>query len=426
MRVDLNYDRGSLGVAVADGWRATVLRKPAMPVLADPSQAVAATLAAPVSAPPLHEAAAAARSACILICDITRPVPNGDILPAVLRTLLAGGLPAEAITVLVATGLHRPNEGDELLEVVGDAWVLDAVQVVNHFARRDADHVEVGTTRLGNVIKLDRRFVEADLRLAIGLVEPHFMAGYSGGRKIIAPGVAHADTITTFHSARYMEDPHAANCVLTDNPLHEDQLEVVRMIGGAYAINTVLDDERRMSFVNYGEIVESHLQAVAFTRAYTELPVSERFPTIVTSSAGYPLDKTYYQTVKGMVGPLDILSPKGNLIVVSACSEGMGSPDYVEAQRRLIALGPDRFLDSLLDKRHADVDEWQTEKQLAPMRAGTVSLYTTGLNEEERGLTGVAMIDSVEDAIARSVAEAGDPRVAFVPEGPYVVPQYAP
>ena len=426
MRVDLNYDRGSLGVAVANAWRATVLRKPAMPVLADPSRAVADALAVPVNAPPLHEAAAAARSACILICDITRPVPNGDILPAVLRTLLAGGLPAEAITVLVATGLHRPNEGDELLEVVGDPWVLGTVPVVNHFARHDADHVEVGTTRLGNVIKLDQRFVEADLRLAIGLVEPHFMAGYSGGRKIIAPGVAHADTITTFHSARYMEDPHAANCVLTDNPLHEDQLEVVRMIGGAYAINTVLDDERRMSFVNYGEIVESHLQAVAFTRAYTELPVSERFPTIVTSSAGYPLDKTYYQTVKGMVGPLDILSPKGNLIVVSACSEGMGSPDYVEAQRRLIALGPDRFLDSLLDKRHADVDEWQTEKQLAPMRAGTVSLYTTGLNEEERGLTGVAMIDSVEDAIARSVAEAGDPRVAFVPEGPYVVPQYAP
>jgi nickel-dependent lactate racemase len=426
MRVDLNYDRGSLGVAVADAWRPTVLRKPAMPVLTDPPRAVADALAAPVSAPSLHEAAAAARSACILICDITRPVPNGHILPAVLRTLLAGGLPAEAITVLVATGLHRPNEGDELLEVVGDAWVLDTVRVVNHFARRDADHIEVGTTRLGNVIKLDRRLVEADLRLAIGLVEPHFMAGYSGGRKIIAPGVAHADTITTFHSARYMENPHAANCVLTDNPLHEDQLEVVRMIGGAYAINTVLDDERRMSFVNYGEIVESHLQAVAFTRTYTELPVSERFPTIVTSSAGYPLDKTYYQTVKGMVGPLDILSPKGNLIVVSACSEGMGSPDYVEAQRRLIALGPDRFLDSLLDKRHADVDEWQTEKQLAPMRAGTVSLYTTGLNAEERGLTGVAMIDSVENAIARSVAEAGDPRVAFVPEGPYVVPQYAP
>ncbi len=426
MRVDMNYHRTTLAVDVADGWRATVLRKPAMPVLPDPVRAVADALAAPAGAPPLRDAAAAARSACVLICDITRPVPNGDILPVVVRTLLAGGLPADAITVLVATGLHRPNEGRELLELVGDAWVLDTVRVENHFARRDGDHVEVGTTRRGNVIKLDRRFVAADLRVAIGLVEPHFMAGYSGGRKIIAPGIAHADTITTFHSARYMEDPNAANCILDGNPLHEDQLEVVGMVNGAQAINAVLDDRRRLAFVNYGEIVASHLQAVAFTRSYTELPVSERFPTVVTSSAGYPLDKTYYQTVKGMVGPLDILAPNGNLIVVSACSEGMGSADYVDAQRRLVALGPDRFLKSLLDKRRADIDEWQTEKQLAPMRAGTVSLYTTGLNDEERGLTGVAMIDSVEDAIERSVTASGDPRVAFVPEGPYVVPHYRP
>ena len=202
MHVDINYDRGSLAIDVAPDWQATVLRKPAMPVLADPSGAVGEALVAPVNAPGLRQAAAASKSACILICDITRPVPNGDILPVVLRTLLASGMPAEAITVLVATGLHRPNEGEELLELVGDRWVLDAVRVANHFARRDEAHVEVGTTRRGNVIKLDRRFVDADLRLAIGLVEPHFMAGYSGGRKIIAPGIAHADTITTFHSAR--------------------------------------------------------------------------------------------------------------------------------------------------------------------------------------------------------------------------------
>ncbi len=426
MQVDLKYDRGSLAVELDEAWRPTILRKPAMPVLADPSAAVWNALASPVDAPTLREAAATSRTACILICDITRPVPNGDILPPVVRTLLEAGMSADSITVLVATGLHRPNEGDELRELVGDAWVLDTVRVVNHFARNDEDHVEVGTTRRGNVIKLDRRFVEADLRLATGLVEPHFMAGYSGGRKVIAPGVAHAHTITTFHSARYMEDPCAANCVLDGNPLHQDQLEVVEMIGGAFAINTVVDEERRMSFVNYGEVIESHLRTVAFTREFTELPVGERFSTVVTSSAGYPLDKTYYQTVKGMVGPLDILAPDGNLIVVSACSEGMGSAEYVDSQRRLVALGPDRFLESLLDKRHADVDEWQTEKQLKPMRAGTVSLYTKGLDEEERGLTGVELIASVEQAVAQSVTETGDPRVAFVPEGPYVVPYYRP
>jgi len=426
MHVELSYDRGILTIPVAEDWRPTVVRKPTMPVLADPNEAVMRALAEPVGAPPLAEAAKGCASACILICDITRPVPNGALLPAIVRTLLDSGMNAEAITVLVATGLHRPNEGEELRELVGDDWVLETVRVVNHFARNDDDHIQVGTTTRGNIIKLDRRFVEADLRIATGLVEPHFMAGYSGGRKVIAPGVAHAETITTFHSARYMEDPNAANCVLDDNPLHEDQLEIVQMIGGALAVNTVIDEERRMSFVNYGEIIESHLRTVEFTRPYTEVPVAERFPTVVTSTAGYPLDKTYYQTVKGMYGPLDILEPCGNLIIVSACSEGVGSPEFADAQRRLLALGPDRFLDSLLEKSHADVDEWQTEKQLKPMRAGSVSLYSTGLRDQDRELTGVAMIDSVEVAIAQSVADTGDPRVVFVPEGPYVVPYYRP
>jgi nickel-dependent lactate racemase len=397
-----------------------------MPVLNDPVQAVREALARPVGSPPLRQAAAGCRTACILICDITRPVPNATILPVLVGALLDCGLAADDITILVATGLHRPNEGEELRQLVSDNWVLETVRVVNHFARNDDDHVAVGTTSRGNVIRLDRRLVDADLRIATGVVEPHFMAGYSGGRKVIAPGVAHRETITTFHSARYMEHPNAVNCVLDDNPLHEDQLEIVDMIGGALALNTVIDEERRLSFVNFGEIVDSHLAAVAFASRFTEVPVAERFPTVVTSSAGHPLDKTYYQTVKAMVGPLDILEPGGTLIVASECSEGMGSREFVDAQKRLLALGPGRFLDGLLAKSHAAIDEWQTEMQLKPMRAGRVLLYTRGLEGEDRALTGVTMIDSVEDAIRRSVSESGDPRVAFVPEGPYLVPSFRP
>jgi nickel-dependent lactate racemase len=175
-------------------------------------------------------------------------------------------------------------------------------------------------------VRLDRRFVSADLRIATGLVEPHFMAGYSGGRKVIAPGVAHRETITTFHSARFMEHPGAANCVLDGNPLHAEQLEIVRMIGGAYAVNTVIDAERRLAFVNFGEVVASHLAAVDFIRAYAEVPVPRRYATVLTSAAGYPLDKTYYQTVKGMVGPLDILAPRGDLIIASAFPRGWALP----------------------------------------------------------------------------------------------------
>ena len=423
MSIELLYGRGTLAVSPPAGCVPTVIAKHAMPVLADPRGAVERALAEPVDSAPLAELARGKRSACVLICDITRPVPNGLFLPALLRTLLEAGVPREGITVLVATGLHRPNHGAELAELVGDPWVLETVRVENHVATDDADHVLVGRTPArGTVVRLDRRLVEADLKIATGLVEPHFMAGWSGGRKVIAPGVAHAETITTFHNAAFMAHPCATNCVLDGNPLHEEQLAIVEMLGGALALNTVIDDRRRLAFVNFGEVVESHLRAVAFARAHTQVPVSRRFHTVVTSAAGYPLDKTFYQTVKGMVAPVDILEPGGDLIVASACSEGMGSKHYVEAQRRLVELGPGGFGASIEGKPHAEIDEWQTQMQLRPMRVGRVRLYTDGLGPEDAALTGVDRVTDLAAAVAESMHRHADPHVAFVPEGPYVVP----
>ena len=421
--IPLLYGRGHVPVRPPAGCVPTVIEKRAMPVLSDASATVAQALAAPVGVPPLREAARGKRSACILICDITRPVPNGLFLGPLVRTLLDAGLPRAGITVLVATGLHRANEGEELRELVGDPWVLDTVTVANHDATVDRDHVLLGRTPgRGTVVRLDRRLVEAELRIATGLVEPHFMAGWSGGRKVIAPGVAHAETITTFHNSAFMAHPRAANCVLDGNPLHEEQLAIVDMLGGALGLNTVIDDRRRLAFVNFGEVVTSHRQAVDFARDYSEVRVPRRFRTVVTSAAGYPLDKTYYQTVKGMVGPLDILEPGGELIVASACSEGLGSKHYVEAQRRLVDLGPDGFAASIAGKAHADIDEWQTQMQLKPMRVGRVRLYTDGLDTTAAGLTGVEQVADLSTAVAESMARQGDPHVAFVPEGPYVVP----
>jgi nickel-dependent lactate racemase len=423
MTIELLYGRGTVPLSPPPGCVPTVIAKRAVPALAEPRAAVERALAAPIGAPPLALLARGKRSACILICDITRPVPNGLFLGPLIRTLLDAGVPRGGITVLVATGLHRPNEGAELAELVGDPWVLDTVTVANHDARADEDHVLIGRTPgRGTVVRLDRRLVEAELRIATGLVEPHFMAGWSGGRKVIAPGVAHAETITTFHNAAFMAHPRAANCVLEGNPLHEEQLAIVTMLGGALALNTVIDERRRPAFVNFGEVVASHLEAVAFAERYARVPVGRRFRTVVTSAAGHPLDKTYYQTVKGMVGPLEILEPGGDLIVVSACSEGMGSKHYVEAQRRLVELGPEGFAASIAGKPHADIDEWQTQMQLRPMRVGRVRLYTDGLEEHDVALTGVDRVTDLAAAVADSMRRHADPRVAFVPEGPYVVP----
>ena len=291
--IRIAYGRGHLPIRVPKGTEVTLIRKAVLPKLLDPHAAIREALDNPIRSRPLRELARGRTSACILICDITRPVPNHLFLRMMIEDMAAAGIPLERIVVLVATGLHRPNEGAELAELVGDPWVQTNVRVENHFARNDADHIDLGVTATrGTPVSIDRRFLEADLKIATGLVEPHFMAGWSGGRKVVAPGIAGHETIRTFHSARFMEDPLAVQCNLVGNPLHEEQLQIVRMIGEIYALNTVLDEDRDLVRVTFGEIIGSHLAAVEFVTAATAVPVPRRFKTIVTSSAGYPLDKT--------------------------------------------------------------------------------------------------------------------------------------
>ena len=427
MIVDLLFGKDRLPVAFANDVDVTVIEKPALPLIHDPAQAVARALADGIEADPLEALAARAQTACILICDITRPVPNHLFLRPIIETLSGAGMKADAITVLVATGLHRPNEGAELRALIDDPWVFENARVENHYARDDEAHVDLGVTPgRGTPVKLDRRFVAADLKIATGLVEPHFMAGYSGGRKVVAPGVAHADTIRTFHSARFMEDPRAVQLNLDGNPLHEEQLAIIDMLGDVYAVNTVIDDQRRLSLVNFGAIDASHRAAVTFVETACRVPIDERFRTVVTSAAGYPLDQTYYQTVKGMVTPIDILENDATLIVASDCGEGFGSSAFRQAQERLMAKGTERFLAEILDKTLADIDEWQTEMLLKSTRAARVQLYARGLDAAERAITGVEMIDDVSRAVTANVAATDDRRVAVIPEGPYVVPTFHP
>jgi nickel-dependent lactate racemase len=424
MKIDLLYGREGLTIDLPETIRARVIRKHPMPLLPDPGGAIRRALEKPVGCRPLQELARGKRNACILMCDITRPVPNGLILPPLVASLTRAGITKENILILVATGLHRPNEGAELAEIVGSPEILRTVRIENHFARDERAHVDLGKTSGGIPIMIDRRFAEADLKIVTGLVEPHFMAGYSGGRKVVAPGVAYQDTILMFHMARILEHCRSANCVIEGNPLHKEQIEIIRALGGIVAVNAVIDEGRRLGFVNFGEVEASHAQAVEFMRKYAEIRVARRFKTIVTTSAGHPLDKTYYQTVKGMVGVMDILEPGGTIIIASECSEGMGSPEFVEAQRLLCQIGPERFMSLLQGRDKARIDEWETEMLLKPLRVGAIQLYSTGLSGSDREHVFVEMIPSVEKAVAASVRAHGETEVAVVPEGPYVIPLF--
>ena len=347
-----------------------------------------------------------------------------------INHLEEAGIPRCNIRILIATGLHRPASESELDEILGDAQVRSEVVVENHNARDASSHTEIGTTSTGTRVQLDRRFVEADLKIVTGLVEPHFMAGFSGGRKVIAPGISHADTIRTLHSARILESPAATQCNLIDNPLHLELLEILALLRNrcsgipVYCLNTVITDKRELQFVNFGDIEASHEQAVAVAHDLCIVPVERRFPLILTSCAGFPLDQTYYQTVKAMLTPLDIAKPNATLIVASECSEGLGSPDFRNSQRRLVDHGFQEFLNSILAKPLADVDEWETEMQTKAQRRVEVRMHTTGLSYRDRRLTGVKCIDSIENTVGAAMTRTGSADIAVIPEGPYVVPKF--
>jgi len=418
----LLYGKGKLPVSFPPDLMVEVVAKPAMPLLSDPAAAVVAALENPAGALPLNELARAARSACIVICDITRPVPNGLLLRPLLDCLLAAGLPREHITILIATGLHRPNLGEELEELVGDRSITQTFKVVNHYAQNAEDHVTIGKTSRGTAVRLDRRFVEADLKIVTGLVEPHFMAGYSGGRKVIAPGIAHEETIRTFHNTTFMEDPRACSTNLADNPLHDEQVEIVGMLGPVFAVNTILDDERRLTFVNFGEVLASHAEAVSRVRVHAEVPITQRHPLVITCCAGHPLDLTYYQTTKGIVCALGALSPGGTMLIASRCAEGFGSEEFRAAQKELVQSGIDAFLTGARQRPLANIDEWQTVKVTEALRHGKIHLFTEGLDESDQALTGVTCHTNWDEALAAVLRESGASSAAVIPEGPYVIP----
>ena len=420
--IKLLYGKNGLLLNIENNWKPNIIRKPIMPIIENIPKKIEEIFSKPINSKSLYEICKNSKSACILVCDITRPVPNDLFIEYMIKDMNKAGIELKNIIIIIATGLHRPAPEKEIKEIIKSKWVLSNIKIVNHYARDDSMHKKIGVTSKGNVIKLDKRFLESDVKIATGLVEPHFMAGYSGGRKVIAPGIAHAETITTFHSARYMENKFSTSCNLISNPLHEDQLEIVKMIGNVYAVNCVIDENRKLSYINFGEIISSHLKAVNFISSYAKVKCSKEFSTIITTAAGAPLDSNFYQTVKGMVTPLGILKEGGDLIIAADCSEGLGSDEFIASQKNLLNIGADKFLEQILNKDHAEIDEWQTEMEVKSLRKGNIYLYSKGLSDIDKKLTGVNITNNIANTINKSIEKHKDYNIAIIPEGPYVIP----
>ena len=423
MRFKLEYGRTGLEVDLPAERIVRTLQYKDAPPLPDPAGSLTEMLASPIASPPLAEIARGKKNACIAICDITRPVPNELILRPVLRTLEEAGIARQNITILVATGLHRPNLGDELVEMVGRE-IFDNYRIENHYGQELSQHTYLGQSPRGVPIWIDTRFVQADLKISTGLIEPHLMAGFSGGRKLICPGIAALETIKVWHGPEFLEHPNADCGILDGNPVHEENTWIARRTGCDFIVNVVIDSERRPLKWVAGDMEAAFLEGAAFVKEVVRDTVSEPVDIVVTSSAGYPLDTTFYQSVKGMTGALPIVKQGGTIIIAASLSEGIGSPQFEQLFREHDNL--ELFVQRILGKDYFLMDQWQLEELAKVRRKAKLKMVSGGLSPEVLAGLFVEPASSVEAAVAASLAEYGpQAKIAVIPKGPYVLAQVA-
>lgn len=422
MRVDLAFGKTGMAVDLPAGFDYSLLEVRSAQPLPDPQAALAHALDHPIGSPSLAALARGKRSAAVSVCDITRPAPNKLTLPPILERLHAAGIPPEGIRICIATGLHRIATPAEIVEILG-ADIAAKYEIVNHQAKNPEEHVYLGTTAAGTPVHIAERFVSADLHITLGFIEPHLMLGFSGGRKLIAPGLAAAETIKVIHSPKFMRDPRAVEGSIADNPLHRELLEVARLARHDFLCDVALTRDRKIAAVFAGHSERAHAQGMDYVSQVMLQQLPEKVDAVITTCAGYPLDLTFYQAVKGITAASHILKPGGRILIVAACDEGAGAPEF----REMIQRHPNdrQFLEAIA-QAPVVVDQWQLEKlALISTRFG-VHFFTPGLPQEYRPSLWGPAYDTAQQAVAGVLSGLpSGARVAVIPEGPYVLARAA-
>jgi len=418
MDADFAFGKTGLHLSLPDRFDYRMLEARSAIPLPDWRAALNDALDNPIGSTSLAELAKWKKSAAISVCDITRPVPNRLTLPFVLPRLESAGIPRENIVILVATGLHRPATAAEICEIVGPE-IASRYRVENHFARELSQHRHLGVTRAGTPVYIDERFVTADLHITLGFIEPHLMLGYSGGRKLIAPGLAAQETINVLHSPKFMRDARAQEGSIEDNPLHIELLEIASMARHDFLLDVALSRDRQIAGVFAGNPVEAHRVGVQFvSRVMLEL-LNDSADAVITTSAGYPLDLTFYQAVKGVTAAQHIVKPGGRILLIAACNEGPGAEEF----RNMLKTAPtaEDFLHSI-EGKPVIVDQWQLEKLALVTRKADMLYYVPGLPADYYPSLWGAAFNSIEEAVDALVEDLPDgARIALIPEGPYVL-----
>lgn len=421
---EANFAFGQHGIRffLPEGFRYETVESHTASALNDPELALNHALDHPVAGPSLSSLAEGKRTAAITVCDITRPAPNPQTLPPLLRRLHASGIPIEGVTILIATGLHREATPEEIRIIVGPE-IASKYRIVNHDARSMTDHRYLGNTSRGTPVYIDERFVSADLHITLGFIEQHLMLGFSGGRKLVAPGVAAQETIKVIHSPKFMREPLATEGSFEENPLHHELLEMASMARHDFMLDVTLTQDRQISGVFAGSPVQAHAAGVDFLRKTSLGQLSGLADAVITSAAGHPLDLTFYQMIKGITAAQHIVKPGGRILTIGECPEGIGSAEFAEKLRAFT--GYQDFLDDIQSKPVV-IDQWQLEKLALVGLQNELFFYAPGATKKQLGALAERSFSSLEEAIAATLAGLPpEATVALVPDGPYAFARVA-
>jgi len=417
--VRLPYGKTRLEVDLPDDVRVEVLEPSYVEGFADQAGAVREALQHPTGSPPLRELVKSSDRVGIIFNDITRATPYPVILPVLLGEL--GHVPDERIVLFNATGTHRTNTQSELRGMLGEE-VAGRYRIVQNDATDRESHVRVGTTSQGNDVWVLREFVECDVKILTGFIEPHFFAGFSGGPKAVVPGLALLETVERNHSAKNLDDPNARWGVTRGNPLWEDLSEAAAMARPTFLLNVALNSKKQITRVFAGSVEEAHSEGCAFVKETAMVAVGEPFDIVITSNSGYPLDLNLYQAVKGMSAASQVVRQGGSIVIAADCWDGI--PDHGEYGQLLQRA---ESLESLLEMIRAPgfamQDMWQAYVHALICLKADVYLYTRNLSDDQIRGAFLRPCHRIEDSIAELLRKYGrDAAICVLPEGPQTIP----
>lgn len=417
MKVNLQYGTHGLGVTIP-ARDVKVVAPRFVPGLADEGAAFTAAVRAPLDSAPLRERVAAGDRLAIVIPDVTRPLPSARLLPWLLREI--DHVPRERITIVIGTGSHRATTAAEIRAMVGDD-IAARYHIVNHDAFDPTTLALAGTGEDGHRVYLNREYVEADRRIVLGFVEPHFMAGFSGGYKGVFPAVADIASIMRYHDARMIGDPGTTWGLLAGNPTQARIRHDGALLPVDFCVNVTLNRQREITGMFCGSVIIAHEAGCAFSRETSMVPCESRVPLVVTTNSGYPLDQNLYQAVKGMSAAAQVVSDGGYILTAARCNDGF--PEHGNFKRLLFDHdSPEALLTTIMAPGFSLFDQWEAQLLAGVLLKARVGLYSELVADDVRRAH-LEPVDDVEDAIATELRRIGnDAPVVVLPEGPMTIP----